>query len=160
MKTIVAILLCSLTIYSLPAMADCTGEVTAVLDAMRAAGPIRREMEFYREGTLETKTVSDFSPPDQLIETANSVQGNYLSTVSVSGKTAWSAMKHAGDPDQPIQEFDGSAYIEEAKTFRMPPYPITECPIDDGELQLVWTASDGERSQKVTAKAEIGRAHV
>lgn len=159
MKIRIAFLLIPLILPVPSALADCNGEVAAVLAAMNAAGPIRREGEFIRDGALENKSVRDFSPPDQVIDTVDAARSGYLSVTTVSGKTAWSDIKHNGVNEYPVNEFDGSGWVEDTKKFRMPPYPITECPVDSGILKLVWTATDGEQSQTVTAETDAA-SHV
>lgn len=158
MKAFCALVLISLTLPALqakaePAKADCKSEIIAVLDAMRAAGPMRRQSQFYLEGKLINKTVSDFNPPDQLHETA---QSDPVSIVIVSGKTAWSIIKRKGQPDQPATQFDGSLFLIDAAKYQLPEdLPLVDCKTDDaGLMQIVWTKSDGKKTLEVTAQAD------
>lgn len=143
MKTITTIVILSLALTTLPAWADCQDDVTAVLTAMRAAGPMCRESKYFFDGEYDHTVTRDFSPPNQVRETPDSKDGTVFSTVLVSGKTDWSTIKNSDMPDLLIYELDGSGWIDETLQFRLPPVPVTECLSAGGELQLIWK-SDNE----------------
>lgn len=153
MRAFFALFLISLALPAMPVRADCKDEINAVLEAMRAAGPMRRESNFYLDGQLINKTISDFNPPDQLQETA---QSDPVTIVIVSGKTAWSIIKKKGQPDQPATEFDGSLFLKEAAKYQLPEdLPVVDCKTDGaGLLQIVWRNSDGKKTLEVTAQAD------
>ena len=137
-----------------PALADCQSEVATVLSAMRTAGPMRRQSKKIYKGAYDGTVTRDYSPPDQVQETADSGNGEVNSTVLVSGKSGWSIIKNVNQPNLPIYEVDGSSFVTDTLVFRLPPDPVTDCAVVGDELQLIWKADGGSRSQVITARAD------
>ncbi len=141
------------------ALADCASDTTEILKATAAAGPIRRVSTYLDKGTPDHVVTRDFSPPDQIKEISSAQGGKFVSTVLVSGKTAWSSSTDQEAAGKPPTEYDGSAYLPDTLLFRLPPAPATECSSDSAEIKLVWKTTDGKRIQQYTAWADA-KTHV
>ena len=100
------------------ALADCESDKAEILKATAATAPVRRFSNYLDKGAPDHTVTRDFSPPDQIKEVSVSKGGNFVSTVLVSGKTAWSSVKSPVKVDQPPSEFDGSAFLPD--TLRIP----------------------------------------
>lgn len=109
-----------------PAFADCKGDLAAVVDATQAAGAMRMESQFSRDGKSVHQTISEFSPPDQLRQTTTTTNGQRVTTVIVSGLKSWFIVKLAGEPEPPAKEFK-SGHVEEFTKWKLPKEPIAEC---------------------------------
>ena len=141
------------------ALADCESDKAEILKASAAAAPIRRFSNYLDKGAPDHTVTRDFSPPDQIKEVSESKGSKFVSTVLVSGKTAWSSVKSPGAADQPPSEYDGSSYLPDTLQFRLPPAPATECSNDGTEIKLVWKSTDGKNQQQFTARADA-KTHV
>ena len=136
------------------ALADCESDTADILKATAATAPIRRFSNYLDKGAPDHTVTRDFSPPDQIKEVSVSRGGNFVSTVLVSGKTAWSSVKSPVRADRPPSEFDGSLFLPDTLQFRLPPTPATECSNDGAEIKLVWKSTDGKNHQQYTARAD------
>lgn len=144
MKCLPAILSAVILFAPAHAFADCKSELIAVKEAMRAAGPLRRETQQYVDGKQVNTTVTDFSPPDQLQSTTTAKAGRLVTTVIVSGDRSWSVIKQDGKDNAPPAEFK-SGFLQEFAKYRLPDEPVTDCKIEGGDtLHLSWK---GEYSQ-------------
>jgi hypothetical protein len=147
-------------LFSTPfAHADCDVDKAEILKSTAAAAPIRRFSNYLDKGAPDHTVTRDFSPPDQIREVSVSGDGKYVTTVLVSGKTAWSSVKSPDAVDQPPSEYDGSAYLPDTLQFRLPPGPATECSNDGTEIKLVWTSTNGKDVLQYTARADA-KSHV
>jgi hypothetical protein len=141
------------------ALADCESDKAEILKATAATAPIRRFSNYLDKGAPDHTVTRDFSPPDQIKEVSVSRGGNFVSTVLVSGKTAWSSVKSSDTAERPPYEYDGSAFLPDTLLFRLPPAPATECSNDGAEIKLVWKSTDGKDQQQYTARADA-KTHV
>ncbi|MDE2385220.1 MAG: hypothetical protein KGO53_11435 [Alphaproteobacteria bacterium] len=121
---------------------------------MHAAGPIRSEHSYSEGGVVQTKTVDDFAPPDQLQETAESPQVGRTITVLVSGQAAWSIVKSRDGSQDPPRSFSGQAYLDSASQYGLPRDPATACKTEGSELHLTWKADNGKQFQEIVARAD------
>jgi hypothetical protein len=144
MKCLLAIVSVAIVFPPVYAFADCKTELSAVKEAMRAAGPLRRETQQYVDGKHVNTTVTDFSPPDQLQVITTAKGGSLITTVIVSGDKSWSVIKQDGKEIAPPNEFK-SGYLEEFSRYRLPEYQVTDCRTEGTDtLHLSWK---GEYSQ-------------